>query len=138
MRGKEQAPDRAELKLSSDRLGGAAVAVAIVIILIVVGAAGYFVVFTGNHATVDITVQSTHIIADTDVTVFVDGKNVGTYKVSNLNNAHITYEYKWSILDDSKIIEVSAISTGGLLGVQTDSRTITVQNGETERVTLLV
>jgi hypothetical protein len=138
MRRIEQTANRINRKLSSDRSGGAKAAIAVVVILAIVAAAGYFVVLNGNHATVDITVQSTHILADTDVTVYVDGKNIGTWQVSNLRSVHVTYDYSWSLFDDAKIIEVKAISTGGYLGAQGDSEMITVYKGGVNKVTLLV
>lgn len=124
--------------LSSDRSGGAGAAIAVVIILVVVAVAGYFVVLHGNHATLNITVQSTHILADTDVTVYVDGRDIGTWRIGNLEGGAISYNYSWSIFDDAKIIEVRAVSTGGFWGAQGDSKTITVYKGGTNNVILLI
>ncbi|MDR0523156.1 MAG: hypothetical protein LBG62_01860 [Candidatus Methanoplasma sp.] len=126
-------------RLSSDRSGGAGVAVAVVILVVIIAAAGWFFVLNGNHATVDIKVQSTHIVADTDVTVYVDGDRIGTWRVDKLGGVRITYDYSWSVLDgDSKIIEVKAVSTGGYLGAQGSSVTVTVHKGGTASATLLV
>ncbi|MDR3075095.1 MAG: hypothetical protein LBU30_03525 [Candidatus Methanoplasma sp.] len=127
-----------KMTLSSDRSGGAGAAIAIVIILVIVGIAGYFVVLNGSHATLDINVQSTHILADTDVTIYVDGQNIGTWRLDNLGNIKITHDYTWSMFNDTKVIEVKAISTGGYLGAQGDSEIITVHKDGVNKVTLLI
>ena len=125
-------------RLSSDRSGGSGAIIAVVLILIIAAVGGYFFVLNGNHATLTINVQSTHILADTDVTVYVDGHDIGTWKVDNLGGISITYDYSWSIFDEAKIIVIKAVSTGGYLGAQSDSSIITVHSGGTYKVTLLI
>jgi hypothetical protein len=95
-------------------------------------------VLNGNHATLEINVQSSHILADTDVTVYVDGKDIGTWRIGNLEGLKITYNYTWSIFDNAKVIQIKAISTGGYLGAQGDSKLITVHSGDNNKVTLLI
>ena len=122
----------------SDKRGsGATAAVAIVLVLIVV-VGGYFVVLNGHHATLKIEVYSTHILAHTEITVYVDGKNVGTYATGNLSGWTITYNYSFSIFDDYKSIMVKAVSTGGYLGAQGDQKAVLVENGGTYIVKLYV
>jgi len=125
-------------RLSSDRSGGAGTAIVAVIIIAIVAIVGFMVVANGNHAALDINVQSTHILANTDVTVYVDGSKIGTWRVGNLNTLHVNYDYSWSAFDSSKIIEVKAISTGGYLGAQGDSSLVTVYKGGTSKVTLFI
>ncbi|MDR3282383.1 MAG: hypothetical protein LBS92_02090 [Candidatus Methanoplasma sp.] len=129
MTGEEQTPTNR--RLSSRR---AVAAIAVVAILAIAAVAGYFIVLNGNHATADITVQSNHPLADLDVTVYVDGKDVGTWHVNGQNSAHISYDYSWSVFDDAKTIEVKAV----YLGVQGDAQTITVCKGGVNNVTLLL
>jgi len=125
-------------RLPSDRTGGSGAIIAVVLILIVAAVGGYFLILNGNHSTLNINVQSTHLLADTEVTVYVDGHDIGTWKVGNLGGESIKYDYSWSIFDDEKTIVVKAVSTGGILGEQSDSRTITVHDGGTNTVVLLI
>jgi len=103
-----------------------------------VAAAGYFFVLNGNHATLEINVYSTHILADTEVTVYVDGKDIGTFPMDNLSELRITYEYSFSIFEDSKPIMVKAVSTGGYLGPQSYQEAVIVQGGGSHNIMLYV
>ena len=126
-------------RLPSDRTGGSGAIIAVVVLILLIAAVGgYFLILNGNHATLTINVQSTHLLADTEVTVYVDGHDIGTWKVDNLGGISITYDYSWSIFDETKIIRIEAISTGGYLGAQSDSSIITVHSGGTNKVTLLI
>ena len=127
-------------RLFSDRSGGSVAIIAVVVLIIIIAAVagGYFLVLNGSHATLNINIQSTHLLADTEVTVYVDGHDIGTWKVGNLGGESIKYDYSWSIFDDEKTIIVKAVSTGGILGEQSDSRTITVRDGGTNTVVLLI
>jgi hypothetical protein len=107
-------------------------------VILIVIAAGYLFVLNGNHATLKIDVYSTHILADTEITVYVDGKNIGTYATGNLSGWTITHDYSFSIFDDSKSIMVSAVSTGGFWGTQTDQKAVLVKNGGVYHIELYV
>ena len=125
--------------LPSDVMGGGgAKAASIIISLIFIAVAGYFVVQNGHHAELYIHVQSTHILADTEITVYVDGKDIGTFATGNMNGWDIAYNYPFSLFDDSKSIMVKAVSTGGYLGDQSDQKALLVKNGGTYSVTLYV
>ncbi len=114
----------------------AAVAVVIVIILVAVG--GLWA-FTAHSETVEITVQSDHVLQDVDVTVYVDGKQV-SYEggLGALESFTVTYEYRFPVWTSSEVIEVRAVSTGGGLGSQTDSEYVTATDGGTSAVELIV
>jgi hypothetical protein len=124
--------------LSFDRKGSAAGAVVAVVVVLIVVVAGFFLVANGNHATLKINVYSTHILADTEITVYVDGENIGTYATDNLTGWTITYDYSFSIFDDSKSIMVRAVSTGGYLGSQSDQEAVIVQDGGVYTISLYV
>ena len=124
-------------KLSLDKNGGAGSKVLAVVVVIAIVGIGLYALF-GSQSTVEINVYSTHIIADTDVTVYVDNKEIGTYRVDNLSGVKITHSYRFSGFDSSKIISVKAIATGGYLGAQGDQELITVHKGQTAKVNLYV
>jgi hypothetical protein len=123
--------------LHSDRngVGGVKVA-AVVIVVVIVALAGYFLALNGHHADLHIEVQSTHFPADMEITVYVDGKDIGTYARNNPSGWDVPYKYTFSIFDDSKSIVVKAVSTDGNLGNQSDQKVVLVKNGSTYSVTL--
>ena len=129
--------ERALKKIHTDKSGGAGTAILVVIVVIILIGVGFYA-FAGNSANVEINVYSTHVLADTDVTVYVDDKEIGTYHIDNLSGVSLTYTMRFSGFDDSKIITVKAISTGGYLGSQSDSELVTVYAGKTAHVSLYV
>jgi len=124
-------------KLTIDENGGAGSKILVAVVIIAMIGGGIYAFF-GSQSTVEINVYSTHILADTDVTVYVDDKNIGTYHVNNLSGIKITHSYRFSGFDDSKLINVKAIATGGYLGAQGDQKLITVHDGQTSKVNLYV
>ncbi|MDR0523157.1 MAG: hypothetical protein LBG62_01865 [Candidatus Methanoplasma sp.] len=123
--------------LSTDRSGGAGAAacIAIVIVLIVVLGAVKLDLASKKldrvqevHGTLEINVRSTHILADTEVTIYVDGEKIGKWRLENLAKIQKRHDCSWiKALGDSRTVTVKAVSTGGHLGPVTAAKTVKVQ-----------
>ena len=86
-------------------------------------------------------VTSTHVTEDVDVQFIINNEVVMTFTDLEPGNTcyNTTYfRYDFSLFDDSEIITVKAISTGGGLGSTSDSEEIIVQNGQYYSVDLFV
>lgn len=97
--------------------------------------------FVGNgwfvrSGTVYINVQSSHV-ANT-VTLTVEANGIQVYKGSLGPLEKKTIEYAPFFLDDTKEITIQYHTEGGGLGPTGDERTITIKQGETINVNLLV
>lgn len=124
-----------------DFMKGKTIAI-ILVILLVVAAVGYFVATKyGHHSDISIEVYSTHITETVDFTVYIDGDQVYSYKGFKPGEGRgttVPMKYYFSYFDKSRIIEVKAVSTGGGLGPQTDTDTITVFPNERYDVKLYI
>ena len=71
--------------------------------------------------------------------IYVDGEHVAEGRLSALESQTwtIPYEYAW-MFSGKKDITISATSTGGGLGTQTDSESLLVADGNTYYLTLTV
>lgn len=107
------------------------VAIIVAITIIVIGGAGYYFLDThGNHAQVAIHAYSTHITEDVNVQILIDGEVV--YSCSGLEPGQMAHSDKYhrvyfSKFEDSKLITIKAISTGGLTGTITDTEELIIQ-----------
>jgi len=102
-----------------------------VVLLLVVAAFGIYYAQEGHTAYVGVQVHSTHVTETVDVQIIIDGDLV--YTIEDLepgDTASLRYyeEVHFSLFDDSKLITVKAISTGGGLGKVTDSKDVIVKN----------
>ncbi len=120
---------------------GKGIAIAVVAILIVAGIGYYVADNYGHHAYVAMYVTSTHVTENVDVQFIINDEVVMTFTDLEPGNTcyNTTYfRYDFSLFDDSEIITVKAISTGGGLGSTSDSEEIIVQNGQYYSVDLFV
>lgn len=111
------------------------VIVAIVVILAVVFLT--FLQFSGSTATLNIYVNSTHILYSISYNVYVDGSLIDSDTLTPGYYMHYSYTYHWSS-SDSTTVTVSASSTGGGLGGESDSKAVTVTDGGTYTINLYV
>ena len=111
-----------------------ALIVAIVVILAVVFLA---VVSTGSSATIVITVHSTHILYSVECQTFVGNSQIASGTLDAGHDVSHTHTYHW-LSSDPTTVRVSATSTGGGLGSESDYDDITVSNGGTYTVDLYV
>ena len=119
--------------------GGAKTAAAVIVIILVVAGIGYFIASEAHSSYVTVNVYSTHISQTVDVAIYIDGKQVEIFK--GLKPGYVmwnTYQVKIPLFDQSKVITVSAVSFGGGLGSQTDSKTFIVDAGNRHSVSLYV
>ncbi len=129
------------MKLSNDIRGSATKTAAIVIVaIIVIAGVGFFAASNyGKTATVQIEVQSTHILQDVSVQVSVDGKVVKSIdKLSPLTVVTIEYKHNFGLLKESSLVSFKAISTGGMTGSITYVEDVIVFNGGNYTVKLMV
>ncbi len=126
--------DLAEAKETIRKRERRRVAIAISIIVI---ALLLFVLFVPyNHATVEVTVVSTHATETVHYHLYVNGVQRGEGDMLPNNETIWTLEVGWSNTG-SNVVTVSTTSTGGAVPVQ-DSKTITVDVGGFYRIDLNV
>lgn len=112
-----------------------------VVLLLVVAAFGINYVQEGHTAYVLAKVHSSHVTETVDVQIIIDGELV--YTIEDLEPGHtVSLNYyetvHFSLFDDSKLITVKAISTGGGLGKVSDSEDIIVTDGGRYTVDLYI
>jgi len=116
-------------------------AVVVAVMLIVTAGLGLFAVNLVNSAHVSWYVHSTHFAYDVDIVVYINGKQVGTFEDLKPGYYYYPsryYDYSFPIWDDSAVIEIKAVSYGGGLGSQTDTKTIVVHHNGKYSVDLYV
>lgn len=109
----------------------------IAVIIIIVILAVVFIAFSRSDATLEIYVNSTHLIFSVSYNLYVDGSLVDSDTLSAGYYVHYTYAYHWSS-SDSTTMTVSATSTGGGFGSESDSKTMTVWDGGSYTVNLYI
>ena len=120
---------------------GTKIAVAVVVGILLMAGVGYFFALKANHAYVAVYVHSTHITQTVEVFAFIDGEEVLYYDKLPPGNYTWTKYYQmvdFPLWESSKTIEVKAVSQGGGLGTQADSKILIVQQGEYYEVHLYV
>jgi len=108
--------------------------VAIVVILAVIFLALYSM---GSHATIVLNVHSTHILYSVECYVFVGDKQIASGTLDPGYYATFTDNVYWPSKDPTTV-RVSATSTGGGLGSQSDYYDLTMEDGYTYTVDLYV
>lgn len=103
----------------------------VVIVVLVIGAVAFLVLASGTYT---ITLNSTHVAYTVSVTVTVDGGNSQTLTLGPLQSATISITLYG--LTGCGTHTVSATSTGGGLGPQTDSANPSLCPGHTVGVDL--
>ncbi|MDD4222290.1 MAG: hypothetical protein PHF83_04070 [Candidatus Methanomethylophilus sp.] len=114
---------------------------AVIFALIVAGGIGYVAVESGHHAYIEYKVTSGHIFENVDVTVYVDDTEVGYCDdLEPGQTVHSTsyYTYTFPLTTERKVVEITAVATGGGLGMQTDSEYLTVSDGGHYTVDLVI
>ena len=117
-------------------------AVWVVIAIIIIALGGYFLADNyGHHGYVSYEVYSTHVLYPTDVTVYFDGKQVAYWEDLKPGEYIYSSDYipvYFSLFEKAHLLTVKAISTGGGLGPQTHTETITISDGNKEKVVLYI
>ena len=126
--GEYQPPGRIQ-----SRRGGAGkaiviVAVVVVALLIVVVVAMSLSSITGSSATITVTIHSTHALNTVSYSLYVDGSLKASGSVSALATVTKTITHHWESSDGETVV-VSATSSGGGLGSQSDQQTLTLSPG---------
>lgn len=118
------------------------VAIIVAVAIIVIGGAGYYFLDThGNYAYVAVHAHSTHLTEDVNVQILIDDEVVFSYsglepgEMAHADNYHVVY---FSKFDNSKLITIKAISTGGFAGTLTDSKELIIQPNESYTIDLYI
>jgi hypothetical protein len=113
--------------------GGALVGwiIVIVIVIIVALALPYLIPKKG---TIVVNVNSSHILYSINYRIFIDGTLKDTGSLSA--GYYVKYTYSMLFWDSCHNYNVYGDSTGGGLGATSDSKSITLCNGETRQVDL--
>lgn len=112
----------------------------IIVSMFIVAALLFFVMIAPFcQSTIYVTVTSEHILASVDYVIYVDGEQVaeGTLPAMGSQTWTIPYEFAW-MFSGKKDITISATSTGGGLGTQTDSEALLVADGNAYYLTLTI
>lgn len=118
-----------------------AAAVGIVLLLVIAGVAYYALSNYGHYAYIGIHVTSGHITEEVDIQVMVDGEVVMTVNDAEPGETYYReyyYRYDFGLLEDSDLVTVRAVSSGGGLGSVSQSEDLIVFHGERYTVDLLV
>ena len=110
------------------------VGVAIVAIIIILAALALPV----QECTLKVTVRSTHLLYSVDYVLYVDGEQRATGTLAPGESIIWTMSYHFPLLPSSKEIVISATSTGGGFGTQTDIESLPVADGNVYYVTLTI
>lgn len=90
----------------------------------------------GSSATIYIKASSTHISNTVTVTMTVNGVEVAKESLSPFSS--MTYDFKAMFFADAETYTIVVTSEGGGLGNYHDSRTVTVEKGDTQNVAFLI
>jgi hypothetical protein len=90
----------------------------------------------GTSATICIKASSVHVSNTVTLTMTVNGVEVAKESLSPFST--MTYEFKAMFFDDADTYNIVVTSEGGGLGDYHDSRTVTVEKGDTENVAFLI
>ena len=118
-----------------------AATIGVCVLLLFVAIGGFLVVSYGHSADIAWRVHSTHITEEVDIIVYINGKQVASYEDVQPGWYYYNtfyYKHRFSLLDDSVLIKIEAVSTGGGLGMQFDSEHIIVHSGGRYSVDLYV
>ena len=128
-------PPPAPIPPTPPRRSHAALIVVIVVVIVVIAAIGLAVYLTGS-GTVAVTVTSTHLTTTVSVTVYVDGSTIANQLLGPGQSA--TFDHTVFVGGGCRNVLVSATSTGGGLGPQSDFSNPSVCAGQTATTSLLV
>jgi len=139
--GRETFDAQPRIHSTSSGTSGAKVAAIAIVSLLIVAGVGYYIASNANTAWVCVYVHSTHITQPVEMFAFIDGDQVlhannvtpGSYRYT----AHYQ-KVSFPLWNDSTTIEVKAVSQGGGLGSQYDSKIVVVQKGQYYDVHLYV
>lgn len=113
------------------------VAVVIVAVVVVLGVILLAAIGLGSNATMNIYVHSTHTLYSVSFVLSVGGKVVHYGTINPLDYFLYTYTYHWSSQDPTSVY-VSATSTGGGFGDESDFSYVSVTDGGTYTVNLYI
>ena len=116
----------------------AGIVIAFVIILVILAVIFFaFPQFSGSTATLNIYVNSTHILYSVSYNVYVAGSLIDSDTLAPGYQVYYSYTYHWSSSDPTTVT-VSATSTGGGFGSESDSKAVMVTDGGTYTINLYV
>lgn len=138
---KVSAGSSSDKKSSRKKEGSIMIIGAIVVVVVVVIAALFLsgVLNGGSNdykATIYVHVTSAHIANVINVELFADGKSIEAYSLDALDTQ--IYQYDAWLSGSSNDIVISGTGDGGGLGDTSDSKTISVADGETYNVYLVL
>jgi hypothetical protein len=107
----------------------------VVVIVVVVALIGFFMI--SKNGKIVVTVTSTHLVNDVEYRVFLDGQLKYSGTLSPLGSIQYTFDITW-LVDSCQTHQVSADSTGGVLGPQSDSESVELCGGTVEQAALLI
>ncbi|KQM09898.1 hypothetical protein AOA81_06605 [Methanomassiliicoccales archaeon RumEn M2] len=127
-------------------LGATLLILAIVVILLGIG----IKVFAGaaergalldtplyDTSTIVVRVESTHILYAADYELFIDGDSIDKFRIGPGMYYEGTYKFGFLITEPDRNVVVRVVSTGGGLGMQTDSAIILIGTGANYNLTLM-
>ena len=113
----------------------AGIVIAAVVVMVIL--AIVFFAFSRSTATLNIYVNSTHILFSVNYNLYVEGSLVDSGPISPGYYVYYTYTYDWSSSDPTTVT-VAADSTGGGWGSVSDSETLVVSDGGSYTVNLYI
>jgi hypothetical protein len=121
---------------------GSMVAIGVIVVVAIVIIAALLLSNIGQNkineykATIYVHVTSAHIANTIDIDLYADGKSIKTGTLDALSSS--IYQYDAWLSGSSDSIVISGTGHGGSLGNTSDSSTITVADGETYNVYLIL
>jgi hypothetical protein len=132
-------PSGAPVTTSAAGKSHALLIVVVVIVAVAVVLAAIALALFANESKADITIDiySTHILYSVDYTLYVNGKAIDSDTLPASHMVTYEYTYRWASSDPTTIT-ISATSTGGGFGSQSDYADLTVSNGGAYSVSLYI
>jgi hypothetical protein len=118
------------------------IAIIIVTVALLIGIAYFMTADNGRHNPMNvtdeivITVESTHILFSANYTLYIDGEVQDTWSMGAGGSKIYKYTHTQPKSYGNTAVVISVQSTGGGLGAQYDSKTVTVGNGQVHSITL--
>ena len=131
--------------MGEENNSGKIIAVVLVLIIAVAGLIIFMQKDNGNHApipilnktgTLNVDVNSNHIMFPADYTLSIDGNEVSQFSLSPFEGMRYTKQITIPAGQDSKSILVEVKSTGGGFGNDKDSKRVTIYADNASQVSL--
>ena len=113
------------------------IAVVVVVIVVVLAVILLAAMSFESTAAITINIHSTHILFSVDCTIYIDNSQIGSRSITPGDYIYTTYTHHWTSSGQTTV-HVSAVSTGGGLGSQSDYTDLVVSDGGAYVVDLYV